>query len=324
MVDLTELERDVESAIQHEMGGDTPGSRYLYRGTTLSTANQSEFRQNAIDGRVIDVWQGELTDEEMESVDFAQGMWREPFDDFERYDIPVTGGLTDTLGTAVHFSTTDLGSATAPMPVVIYLDTSKIQSEIHKVRYDPEWFDQHPGVLAWVDTLSSGEVFVNGRLEGLVDLNMDERPVLQHWPRKQVEARATSPTYSDENEVVAIAGEIDLDGAAEATAQVFFDSPASTTSPESALRYQPGYTTGFSMDEEDISGWSDRERCAELHDIWLSRSQYAPDQFYTILLDDRSLTSGDERVEREDFIFAYDGQTFHEDPSAIPSFLLGR
>lgn len=320
-----QLAQEVRTEIEQETNEQLSSvdQEVIYRGSSLPRLNRDEFVQNAIDGKAIDVWDATADMKELEDAGPSLTAIHDlPWKSIERSDVPVTGGLTDRLGVAAFF-----GQESGQLPTTLYLDTNRVEGDVFEVMYGYNWFNQHPGVLAWIDTLTHGELYVNGNLLGLVDFNNEGVPFIQHWGKDRMIARAQSPTYITEREIVAITQEIDLDQALLGVGSFYTDLPGTSVEPKHVLNEQDGYDLRprLGSDDEDISVMTQEEVIEVLHDLWTDQSKLVPDVYWSIVLgqnvrDTKALSE----ITDEELKFAYDGTNFVDKARQLPEFLTGR
>jgi hypothetical protein len=199
-----------------------------YRGLGLHSALDTEFTKHRIDGKLISVVSGEMEtipergDAATHSVDLLD------WDQMNEKQVPVTGGLTSNIGAATHFAVPLGGS---DIPVVLVLDAEEMDHDIIEIDYSLDWFDEHEGVLAWVETLAESELRVNGQLYGLTS----DGGAINRWGRSDVEHRATSNTYVRERESVATTESIDFKNTHIGTVSIYPIEPGATGSPRTIL-----------------------------------------------------------------------------------------
>lgn len=293
--------------------------RYLYRGTSLSKANEEEFYDGRIDGFTANIYRGRL-DTESPNATQPRGVslqslpwWTDGGrveDPILREEQGVTGGLTNVIGTAIGFST--------GVPLVIYLKESSLNGTGHRVRYGYDWFDANPGALAWVYGESvDGEV--RTEREGLIGLTTmgEGGPKVWVWGDRDLDS--STKTYEDEREVLVMEDHIDITGAIESVVVML----EGRRTPTQALAAFDGYHAGFGdADETDTSRWAEERVFSTLHDEVQREAAMALNDLW--ILDLRTQMMGSFREIPPDTVdAAYDGETVYDGPDAIPGYLLG-
>lgn len=239
-------------------------SGYLYRGTSLSSANSEEFGTGRIEGTTATIYKGRLDAENPHST-VARGTpleevpWWRPEPDYEgrlwlEEQQGVTGGLTDAIGAAISFA--------SGIPIVLYFSTDGLNGRDAPVQYTRDWFDGFPGALSWVYGQSvSGEI--HAQEEGLIGLTTEteDGPQVWVWGDRDIESAARQ--YQDEREALVFADHIEVERALEAVG-IWLEG---RLGPKNVLAEFDGYHTGYGGDDEvDISEWPDARVVRHLHE----------------------------------------------------------
>lgn len=286
------------------------GVSEVYRGEPVEALNIDEFKDNAIDGTAFDVWDYDPTDDEDESP-ILNSISNIPGEVAGHRKVDVTGGLTRSIGAAVNFQ--NPGGFTIGLSLI--LDANRIVGEVVPIEYGLSWFDRHPGVMARVETLADGEVRVDGDLMGLVDTQAGSgNRTVNKWGRERMEARANSPTYRKEDEIVAMASEIDLDGALKAAVGYYNRRQASGGALEPVLNEQDGFSSRPRMgsDAVDTSDADDRELTKWLYRETVRRA-HLDERYIALVVTQDPVSVGDTKIAKDNFSWVYDGSTYIED-----------
>lgn len=291
---------------------------YLYRGTSLSAANEEEFGDGRIHGFEANIYRGEFQPEGLHST-IARGTplddlpWRRPDPDMTPYleeDQGVTGGLTNVIGTAIGFST--------GIPLVLYLRESSLNGGGRPIRYGYEWFNATPGALAWVyGTSVSGEI--RGVNEGLLGLTTmtESGPQVWEWGKRDLDGAGMA--YEDEREVLVMDDDIRVAGSMESVALML----EGRRTPTQALATFDGYHAGFGDDGVDTSRWPARQVLETVYDEMHAKAEVSLPDLWIVNLS-TSIMGSMPRIPEEAFDFAYNGRAVIEDYDAVPDHILGR
>ena len=217
----------------------------LYRGTTLTSALLNELGTGSISGSRFEIYKGRIAAENPGkaaakgvSVDDIDWWTPEGFDGdpYLTETVDIVGGLSDSIGTAIGFA--------RGVPIVFYLDRSKLSRTPTPVQYRLDWFDRTPGALAWVSE-EDGEV--RGEDAGLFGLTTNTENGPQVWEWGDTLA-STATTYQDESEQLAFTRELDVSGAIMAAAVML----EGRRTVKQALATFDGYHAGFGGDDETL------------------------------------------------------------------------
>lgn len=286
------------------------GRRALYRGRRLPELNQDEFQDNTIDGNTYRIVRVRMTTDQIDQMETGFTLDALPGILQGVDTVHVTGGLSENVGTAVHFS----GGADVTnlqLPLILALDPDRIVGDVVRVDYTYDWFNAHPGALAHVDTTAKGEIRVNGDLWGL--LREGNRAVfVSLWGQDQVMERAEFMQFSEEEERIAFAREIPLDASFLGSASVYDAKPASSFSPTQVASSVLD-ERALQADQEDL--------VPRLHQAVLNQSRMDVTPYWTLLVDPFP-RKRDDGIPRSAVEGAYDGEQFRS-PDAVPRVLLG-
>lgn len=290
---------------------------YYYRGTSLTAASEQELATGEVSGFTTTLYKGEFRSQYPDAAVARETPVRDlPWWTPEGHEgtgyitetQPVTGGLTNTLGTAVGFA--------RGIPLVFYIDQSAVRGG--PVQYRKDYFDAQPGALAWVygDNISGEVRSPQGDLYGLVS-ETSTGPVVWRWGVDQL--RTDARQYQDEREVIALTDAISLPRTASAVALVF-EGPRT---PQTVLANLDGYHAGWGdEDEVDVTRWSDEEVLAELHAIVRNSGEYVPPRIYSVGLGVR-LMEKFANIPLDGVSFTYDGQELVDGPDGVPEWVFG-
>jgi hypothetical protein len=253
---------------------------------------------------------------EGESVEKYKLQDVEKFGDFieRRENVPITGGLTDTLPGAVKFTKSDY-----PPGLVLHIDPDEVRSRLEPIQYDIDWFDANPGVLAHVTTLRDGELREDGRISALLDVK-DDKITVDEYRRAEVKNEATASRYTTEREVIAFDDEIHLDGSIKAMAVYLGTSGTSPYTLARTLDLAPKYTNALGTVKNrktgEVIGQSDdyEALAAELYDDLGDFIDYDDAPLYIVAVKSRNDVRAEHgRITPENFRFVYNGRSFDRD-----------
>lgn len=295
----------------------------LYRGTSLSSAVEAELDTGKIEGFTHNIYEGELDMHDPQStvarqtpVSELQWWTPEGFDADERDPYmtktqPVTGGVTNRIGTAIGFS--------GGVPIVFYLQEGSLKPNPTPVRYGYDWFDSYRGGLAWVMGKNiTGEV--RGANEGLIALTTStaDGPKVWHWGKHELERRTRD--HDDERELLARSEAIDISDACKGVAIML----EGRRTPTQALATFDGYHAGFGDETEINTGrWKETRVLETLHEEVRQKAKMPVPNLYTVNLTTQMLGSYRE-VPAEGYDYAYTEAEGRMDYEETPSFILGR
>jgi hypothetical protein len=193
-------------------------SPYYYRGTSWSMSRTMEFRKGIVKGNTYNIYAGQFDDNDLykhipSGTSVEDLPWFEP----EGNDIKpyierrrgVTGGLTESLGTAAGFA--------SGIQIVFYIEQSRISGRAARVIYDRDWMTDFEGALAHIaGPETTGEV--HDTREGIVGLTSTtpSGDVLESWGVDELARQSTS--LEEEREVIVQERQIDLSPCCDAIA----------------------------------------------------------------------------------------------------------
>lgn len=294
---------------------------YLYRGADLKRLNTVEFPNGEIPANTFPVWYGDFTDEELAESRNAHGLYKYADRIIRRDDVPVTGGLSESVSAAVKFT-----KSTKPPGAVLFINRNRMSEDVTPIQYNAEWFDNHPGAIAHVSTLNKGEFRVGDEIYGLMSEN-DNGWYINRWGREGVESRATSSTYTSEQELVSFADGVSLGDSVDAIATY---GGTTGVSPYKLYEYVKeigpyrsslGSLIPYDDGGEIIRKDDYRELAEAAHSAMLEFMQYQPDTYYIVAVTSMNDVRGGP-ISDDTFQFAYDGSRFIEDPDTAEARML--
>lgn len=295
---------------------------HYYRGADLKRLNSVELTQKRVPGGDFPVWYAAMTDEQIREGWQAQGIYNLEHVIERRETASVVGGFTDNLPAAIKFS-----KSTSPPGAVLFLKRDRLSPSVGKIEYTEEYFDAHPGVMAHVSTLNDGELRVNGELFALLSEN-DNGWFIREWGRDRVKSRISSPTFQGEDEFVACADEVRLDGAIDKIATY---GGTTGVSPYTLYQYAKeisGYRdklgTLVNRDVEDgvISNDDYRSQAELVYDSATEMLQWDDVDYHVVAVDSMNdVRQDDRRITPENFRFVYNGASFIEDYERAQPFV---
>lgn len=296
-------------------------TNYLYRGTSLSQANEEEFADQRIDGDTSTLYKGRLDmhnphatvprETPVQDIDWYRPDGVDPEDAYLTDQQGVTGGVTGTIGTAIQF--------TDGIPIVLYLRESALNGTGVGVRYNYDFFDAHPGALAWVYGRSvSGEVHAED--EGLIGLTTQTAggPAVWEWGRVNLNQEAA--VYEDEREVLVFEDSIDIAGACAAVAITL----EGRRTAKQALATFEGYHASPFADASDgnVNRMRDSDVLPALHSAFHGESAMQIDNLVTINLS-KSIMGRLHQIPEGAFEWAYTDTSGFVGYDEVAPFLLG-
>lgn len=244
----------------------------IYRGTSLSQAEQEEFATGGVSGKTINTFQAFMDPENVEE-DWAGNYLEEvPFEtDLKERERGVVGGMSNRLGAADSFAN--------GVPIVFHLDSSRL-SRAQEIRYDYTYFDSVEGAMAWVDGTATGELRVNGSLVGLLVTN-DGDTTIKYWGGDDLRYRANM--YNEEMELIAFTDHLDV-------AKAVLAVTSYVRRPGSLLAQFDGYSAIESKLDPDATVISDWDESQVWETLYTEVRERVPDQYDYYLFDvDRHL-----------------------------------
>lgn len=268
--------------------------QYLYRGNEDEPFVE-ELREGAITGAQHNIFRGHLltvpddpVGDDIEDLDWGPA-------GLEQVEVPVTGGVTDSLAQTHRFS----GGSNYAM----VLDADAVPFE--EIQYDYYWFNDNPGVFDHVLSSSAGEIRLldetfdpPGDLWGTVKyqalMSSPDYYKIRHWGTG-TDLPATTPRsgFAEEEEWVAQQEEVTIKGAIEGV--VSFVEP---------LGVRVRYTRGRDMVPADAPRYDEI-----LAEVYESYREPLPEwtTFYLLVIDDLQDYKNSEYggFRQEDILAAY-------------------
>lgn len=229
----------------------------------------------------------------------------------------VAGGLSSRVAGSVKFA-----QNRSSVGATLVFDPSDIQPSPNPIDYTLDWMDDHPGLLARIDTISTGEVRSadDGRLLGLTwDGN-----VIHKAKRANLESTATSDTYSTEQEWFAYSDTLDLDGALIGGLSVVHQQKAIGGSIQGALDDREGFSMGGFGRRTSVTSMSTQEQAETLapliaQDNTAIREEGAP--YWLVVVEDDREWASNGGIERSEFVLASNGEETIRDPDQLPAWV---
>lgn len=295
----------------------------LYRGSDIRMLNTNELLDQTVDGAKIPIIEVDFPDGE--SVEDYSYQYVSNFEEHitRRYNVGVTGGLTDSVPAATKFTKTRY-----PPGLVLYIDENVLPADVVEVQYDVEWFDANPGALAHVTTLHDGEIRSGGEIIGF--LKEKENGLIVNEARdSQIESEATASRVTTERELVAFDSEIYLGDSVRRAAMFRGTTGVSPYKLLASISEMPGYRTGSGgVKDLDgggyVAGVEDyREQAKILYDGVLDLVDFDRNELFLVAIDDfNGMDSSNAQIQYDNFRFVYNGTGFDDDYERN-SFLLG-
>lgn len=303
---------DFKDEIRDRAGVSSSG--YLYRGAGAGETEQI-LEDRSLTGADFPVWWVDNTPEE---IDDARALGIEgALNVSDREDVPITGGLSSSLGGAHKFS-----QSLSTVGVILVFDPSELDLSPEPIRYDLDWFDGHAGLFARVSSLVNGEVRTasDDKIHGLVRSD----GVIDSTGRENLSLKAGNPMYSDEQEFYVAGKTLNLSGAVVGAISVLHTQRAVGGSIQGALAEYPGYTMGFAgRNQTDVTSMAGEEMAADFHELMENKSGLyleVDTPFYVLLMDDDRWKKG-AGVDEDEFLLAYDGSSVITDQGSLPRWL---
>lgn len=227
----------------------------LYRGTSLTKAKQEEFADGTVHGEAFDVVSGFMDPDDIDRDYSGQYVSELPWEVGPEFDtVHVVGGISERLGAAYNF-------ATGAVPVVFHLDAAEI-ADLARVGYSYQWFDSFEGGMPWYDGQRTGELRINGDLQGLLARNPDDDTQAIAYYGDDLVSRAQD--YSDELEMLTHGERVDIGDAIDMAVTY-------VRRPIAAVSAIEGYSRVASRLAEDrgdtiVGDWSDERALEVLYD----------------------------------------------------------
>lgn len=281
------------------------GDQILYRGGGINDLNQNELHTNTVTGVEYDCWWSSDPTTEDEVTDYMMRNPEDVIDVAEHRKVPITGGFSHNLGTSIHFSQVggDVGA-------VIFLDRSQIPEELTEIKYDLEWADEHPGTMAHIDQLLTGEIRAEDSEKLIAAVDDD---VIMDWGRDRIRPKMESFAGSDEAELVHFGSMVDINPGIVGIGAYYHDTNARGGNFRSVLADLDGYTRtrSYRDDVQSVEYMNDKEVVEALHGEISSRMRERGNQLVTVIYDDaRGVDKNERGIPRDEFRYAYDGNRF--------------
>lgn len=229
----------------------------------------------------------------------------------------IAGGLSSRVAGSMKFAK-NLSS----VGVVMVFDPARIDPKPQPITYTLPWMDDHPGVLARIDSLSTGEIRseATGEVLGLTW----EGGGIHKGKRANMEFTATSNTYSTEQEYFAYAPQLDLDSSLIGGVTVVHEQKAMGGSIQGALNeYEDLSMAGYGGDES-ITRMDRAEQASRLANRLLSENSIFRGRglpFYVVVVEDDRRWASNGGIERDEFVLASNGEETVRDPDMLPSYV---
>ncbi len=295
---------------------DTLKQKIRERAGLASTGNLyrgGDFLFPIIEADELDIW---YVEEGEEAVDDA------------RPNSPQSAGLTvtrtETRSVAGGLSSRVAGSMKfaqnrSSVGATLVFDPSAIQPSPNPIEYTLDWMDDHPGLLARIDTISTGEVRSadDGRLLGLTR----DGNGIHKAKRANLEFTATSDTYSTEQEWFAYSETLDLAGSLIGGLSVVHQQKAIGGSIQGALADREGFSMGGFGRRTSVTSLSPEEQAEALapliaQDNTAIREENAP--YWLVVVEDDREWQSNGGIERSEFVLASNGEETIRDPDQLP------
>jgi hypothetical protein len=229
----------------------------------------------------------------------------------------IAGGLSSRVAGSMKFA-----KSLASVGATLVFDPSMIQPQPNPIEYTLDWMDDHPGVLARIDSLSTGEIRSadDGRVLGLTW----EGDGIHKSKRENMEFTATSDTYSTEQEWFAYSDTLDLDGALIGGLSVVHQQKAMGGSIQGALDDREGFSMGGFGKRTSVSRMSTQEQAETLaplikQDNTPLREENAP--YWLVVVEDDREWKSNGGIERSEFVLASNGTETITDPDMLPTWV---
>lgn len=229
----------------------------------------------------------------------------------------IAGGLSSRVAGSMKFAK-NLSSVGA----TLVFDPSMVQPRPNPIEYNLDWMDDHPGVLARIDSLSTGEVRSadDGRVLGLTW----EGDGIHKSKRANMEFTATSETYSTEQEWFAYSDTLNLEGSLIGGLSVVHQQKAMGGSIQGALDDREGFSMGGFGKRTSVTRMSTQEQAETLaplikQDNTPLRTEGAP--YWLVVVEDDRKWKSNGGIERSEFVLASNGSQTIRDPDALPDWV---
>lgn len=275
-------------------------SDYLFRGNTLEDMNELVFDDMQINGNTFPIYSISTSEDE---VDGDEVLYKRVDDlpyDVTETAVDITGGVTPALGTAFN-----LNMSTREQHVIIIIDSNEVSNDLRPIEYNIDFMQANEGVLPRIDTLTTGEVRVNGKIAGLTK----DRTV-NGWGDGALE-RAGYKSYSTEQELFRYGKTIDVSGAIRGVLSIY--GSEMTPKPESVYN---SVTRNKDVKYDTSMYISSREAVERLYDMATDQLPQSVVSGYRIIVTkdpQKELRKESQFISRSDFEYMYDGERFIED-----------
>ena len=296
---------DFKDAIRELAGIASTGN--LYRG--------GDFGFPTIEADEVDVW---YVEEDEEEVDDVRPKSAEDALTVVRKETElIAGGLSQRLAGSAKFS-----QKLSEVGTVLVFDPARIDPRPQPIEYNIDWFDDNPGLLARIDTLSNGEIrsAEDGRVLGLTW----EEGGIHKTKRENLEFTATSETYSTEEEWFAYSPTLEVGEALIGGLSVVHTQKAVGGSVQGALAEFEGFGMGGFGREESITAMSTREQGETLaplirRDDPVLNGREEP--YWLVVVEDDREWKSNGGIAREEFLLATNGVDTITDPAQLPAYI---
>jgi hypothetical protein len=284
----------------------------LYRGEPLPRLNNHELDDGSIQPQSARIHEyTDTTVEEMVDGRSHSHMLGVDVDDLPgemtHYTAEFTPGFTPNLGTGVFFSHYNMED-----PGLVFAFDSEAIPGVQPIEYEIDWFHDHPGLLARVDTLSDGEIRLDGELLAVTD----EGEVWQWGDRL---SEALRGTYKDEGEWFTEETHIPVTTGLAAVTSYVGTNSATSGALDTHLSYFEDYNYGWGgTGDVNVDYMDRREKVESYHDEVSREMGMLGDELVVVLLEDQGRISKEDGSLREKFLLAYDGVEFYDTPGGVP------
>lgn len=299
------MTRSIKETIRERAGIGATGN--LYRG--------GDFEWPQIEADEVDIW---YVEEGEEAVDDARPRSADDALTVVRTETrEIAGGLSERIKGSEKFA-----RSLSEVGVILVFDSERIRPRPEPIEYDLDWMDEHPGLLARIDTLSNGEIRSadTGEVLGLTwqdgGIHKGKRANLEHT--------ATSPTYSEEREWFAYADTLHLEEATIGGVSVVHTKRAVGGSIQGALNEFEDYSMRGGIRTEGIEYMSRQEQAEALADEIRATSSIVRDSglpYWLVVVEDDRNWASNGGIEPNEFILASTGETTTTDLSELPEWI---
>lgn len=295
----------------------------IYHGRSPAKSGWDDSINGRIQGEPFTVYYMDVPEPDDAKMYRAHAIEKLPGTLVRTEEVYVTGGLTAHLGAAIKFQTSK-----SQVGAVFIIDHDRVPQELHRIYYDADWADEHPGIYARIDSIDDFEVR-HPETERLIGAGYHSSengaPIVNKW-EKRVRQRMDDFHYEDEAEVVTFADQIDFSNAVVGTATYAHTSRAVGGSVQGALNEYDAFKMGYgSRNAEDITKMDDVEMATALRNLVArkeGRDSLLGNGHRVVLYDndEQRIRDGVTSIEPEAFILATDGQTVWRDPDEVPLY----